>query len=56
MESWKAEDKAAGARKSKLKSKDCGMTDEEALAAQQQLFAAARARCYAEAPPAPPPS
>ena len=48
LESWKAEDKASGARRAKLKNKDTGMTDEEAVAAQQKLFAEARARCYAE--------
>ncbi len=42
------EDKASGARRAKLKGKDTGMTDEEAVAAQQKLFAEARARCYAE--------
>ena len=55
LESWKAEDKALGSRRAKAKGKDTGMSDEEALAAQQKLFAEARARCYAEAPPPPPP-
>ncbi len=50
LESWKAEDKALGARKAKLKGKDTGMTPEEAAAAQAQLFAAARASCYGEQP------
>lgn len=50
LESWKAEDKALGARKAKLKGKDTGMSVEEAAAAQAQLFAAARASCYGEQP------
>ena len=60
LEAWKAEDKAMGARRAKLKGKDTGMTVEEAAAAQAQLFAAARASCYGEqadaggAPPAAP--
>ena len=49
LEAWKAEDKAMGARRAKLKGKDTGMTPEEAAAAQAQLFAAARASCYGEA-------
>ena len=44
LEAWKAEDKASSSARSKLKSKDTGMSDEEALAAQQKLFADARAR------------
>ncbi len=49
LEAWRAEDKAGGSRRAKLKAnKGGGMSDEEALAAQQALFAAARARCYAE--------
>ena len=61
LEAWKAEDKAMGARRQKLKGKDPGLTQEEAAAAQAQLFAAARASCYGEqaaaggaAPAAPP--
>ena len=57
VESWKAEDKGAGARRARLKGKDTGMSEEEAIAAQQQLFAASAARCYGGAPPeAPPPA
>ncbi len=53
LECWKGEDKAVGARRAKLKSKNSGMTEEEAVAAQQKLFADAAARCYAAggAPP-----
>ncbi len=51
LEAWKAEDKAATQRRAKLKGKSSGMSDEEAIAEQQRLFAAARARCYADAQP-----
>ena len=46
LESWRAEDKAATSSLSKLKGKSVGLSDEEAIAAQQKLFADARARCY----------
>jgi len=53
LEAWKAEDKVSGARKAKLKPKSTGMSEEEAIAAQQKLFAEARARVYAEQQQAP---
>lgn len=47
LECWKQEDKALSQKRSaKEKGNATGMTDEEAAAAQQRLFAEARARVY----------
>lgn len=48
VECWKQEDKATSQKRSanKEKGKAQGMTDEEAAAAQQKLFAEARARVF----------
>jgi len=55
LEAWKAEDKAATSSRSKLKGKGGGMSEEEAVAAQQALFAAARARVWGGAEAGAPP-
>ena len=47
VETWKAEDKTASSKRAKGKGGG-GLSDEEALAAQQKLFAEARARCYSQ--------
>lgn len=47
VETWRAEDKTASSKRSKGKGGG-GLSDEEALAAQQKLFAEARARHYAQ--------